>query len=105
MVGLNIAVNSILEGFITDEFRFLLIEVTQEFLHKLLPVEDMLSNLSIQLINSSPLYLWTNTLFIDEFAKLISNPSFDLLNSWLQDIVNLSFDNIDIGLIESLMLT
>ena len=74
-------------------------------MHKLLPVKDMLSNLSVQLINSSLLYLWTDTLFIDEFAKLISNPSFDLLNSWLQDIVNLSFDNIDIGLIESLMLT
>jgi hypothetical protein len=74
-------------------------------LHKLLPVKDMLSNLSVQLINSSLLYLWTDTLFIDEFAKLIPNPSFDLLNSWLQEIINLSFDNIDICLIESLMLT
>jgi hypothetical protein len=82
MVSLNVAINCILEGFVTDKFRFLLIEVTQEFLHKLLPVKDMLSDLSVQLINSSPLYLWTYTLFINEFAKLILNPSFDLLNSW-----------------------
>jgi hypothetical protein len=105
MVSLNVAINCILEGFVTDKFRFLLIEVTHEFLHKLLPVKDMLSNLSVQLINSSPLYLWTDTLFIYEFAKLIPNPSFDLLNSWEQDIINLYFNNIDIGLIESLMLT
>jgi hypothetical protein len=82
MVSLNVAINSILEGFVTDEFRFLLIEFTQEFLHKLLPVKDMLSDLSIQLINSSPLYLRTDTLFINEFEKLILNPGFDLLNSW-----------------------
>ena len=105
MVSLNVAINCILEGFVTDKFRFLLIEVTQEFLHKLLPVKDMLSDLSVQLINSSPLYLWTDTLFIYEFAKLILNPSFDLLNSREQDIINLYFNNIDIGLIESLMLT
>ena len=105
MVSLNVAINCILEGFVTDKFRFLLIEVTHEFLHKLLPVKDMLSDLSVQLINSSPLYLWTDTLFIYEFAKLILNPSFDLLNSWEQDIINLYFNNIDIGLIESLMLT
>jgi hypothetical protein len=33
------------------------------------------------------------------------NPLFNLLNSWDQDIINLYFNYIDIGLIESLMLT
>jgi hypothetical protein len=64
----------------------------------------MLSNLSVQLINSSPLNMMTDTLFIDEFAKFFLNPQFDLLISRIQDIINLLLDNIDIGLIESLML-
>jgi hypothetical protein len=38
MISLNEAINSILQGFVADEFIFLLVEVTQEFLHKLLPV-------------------------------------------------------------------
>jgi hypothetical protein len=64
----------------------------------------MLSDLSFQLINSSSLYLRTDALFIDEFAELILNPHFYLLISRQQDIINLNFYNIDIGLIESLML-
>ena len=104
MVSLNVAINSILQGFVADEFWFLLVEVTQQFLNKLLPVKEMLSDLSFQLIKSFTLYLRTNALFIDEFAKLILYPTFNLLISGEQDIVNLLFDNSNFCLIESLML-
>ena len=39
MISFYIAIYSILQGFITNELRFFLIEISQEFLHKLLPVE------------------------------------------------------------------
>jgi hypothetical protein len=104
MISFNIAIYRILQGFITNELRFFLIEISQEFLDNLLPVEEMLSDLSFKLIDSSSLNLWTNAFIIDEFAKLILNPHFNLLISWQQDIINLYLDNIDIGLIESLML-
>ena len=89
MVIFNVPIYSILQGFVTNEFRFLLIELSQEFLHNLLPVKEMLSDLSVQLLNSSLLNLWANALFIDEFSKHIHNPCFDLLISRLQDIINL----------------
>jgi hypothetical protein len=47
MVRLNVAINSILQGFVANKFRFLLIELSQEFLYKLLPVKEMLSDLSV----------------------------------------------------------
>jgi hypothetical protein len=104
MVSLNLAINSILQGFVANEFRFLLIELSQEFLYKLLPVKEMLSDLSVKLLNSSLLNMMTDALFIDEFAKFFLNPQFDLSISRKQDIINLLFDNIYIGLIETLML-
>jgi hypothetical protein len=104
MVRLNVAINSILQGFVANKFRFLLIELSQEFLYKLLPVKEMLSNLSVQLIYSSPLNMMTDTLFIDEFSKFFLNPLFDLSISRKQDIINFLLDDIDIGLIESFML-
>ena len=64
----------------------------------------MLSDLSVQLVNPSLLNLRMNSLFINEFTKLILNLHFDFLYSREQDIVNLLGYNIDIGLIESLML-
>jgi hypothetical protein len=39
MISFNIAIDGILQWFITNELRFFLIEISQEFLHKLLPVE------------------------------------------------------------------
>jgi hypothetical protein len=78
MVSLNIDIDSILQRFVTNEFIFLLIEISQEFLHNLLPVKEMLSDLSVEMINSSSLNLWTNALFLDKFAKLLFNSLFDL---------------------------
>ena len=104
MVSLYIAIDSVLQGFVTNEFIFLLIELYQEFLHNLLPVKEVLSDLSIQLIKPSSLNLCTDAHIIDEFTKLILNLMFDLLISRQQDIINLYFDNIDICLIESLVL-
>ena len=104
MVFLNNAIDSILQGFFTNEFRFLFIEFSQEFLHKLFPVKEMLPDLSVQLRNSPFLHSRTDTLFIDEFVKFILNLLCDLLIFREQDIINLLFDNIDVSLIESLML-
>jgi hypothetical protein len=104
MFSLNEAINSILQRFFPNKFRFILTEISQEFLNKLFPVKKMLSDLSVQLINLSPLNLRTNCIFFDEFAKFILNPLFDLFLSRQQDIINLCFYNIDIGLIESLMM-
>ena len=64
----------------------------------------MLSDLSVQLLNSSPHNLWTNSIFFDEFSKLIFDPIFNLLHFRVQDNINLLFDIIDVGLIKALML-
>ena len=45
-----------------------------------------------------------NSIIIDKFAKLFFNSSLNLLNSSIQRIINFLFNDIDIGLIESLML-
>ena len=47
MVSLYVAIDSVLQGFVTNEFIFLLIELSHEFLHNLLPVKEVLSDLSI----------------------------------------------------------
>lgn len=64
----------------------------------------MLSDLSVQLLNSSPHNLWTNAIFFDEFAKLVFNPIIDFLHSRVQDTINLSFYFFDVGRIKALML-
>ena len=64
----------------------------------------MLSDLSVQLLNSSPHNLWTNPIFFDEFAKLIFDPIINLLHFRVQGNINLLFDYIDVGLIKALML-
>ena len=71
---------------------------------KLLPVENMLSDLSIQLLNPFFLDLRTNPFFINEFAELIFNLHVNLLYPWMQDIINLCFYNIDVSLIKTPML-
>jgi hypothetical protein len=64
----------------------------------------MLPDLSVQLLNPSLLDLWTDPFFIDEFAEFILNLHFNLFYPWMQDIIDLCFDNVDVGLIETLML-
>lgn len=83
MISLYAFIDCILQGFITNKFRFLLIEFCKKLLDKLLPVKDMLSDLSFQLLSSSLFDQWTNTFFIDEFAELILNSHLNLLYPWM----------------------
>jgi hypothetical protein len=64
----------------------------------------MLPDLSIQLLNPSLLDLRTDPFFIDKLAELILNPHFNLLDPRVQDIINLTFYNRDVSLIEAPML-
>ena len=104
MISLYEFIDCILQGFITNEFRFLLNELCKKRLDKLLPVKDMLSDLSIQLLNPSLFDQRTNTFFIDEFAEFIFNFPLNLLYPWMQGIINLIFYNVYAGLIKASML-
>jgi hypothetical protein len=104
MVSLDEFIDGILQGFIANKLRFILIELSQELLHKLFPLEEMLFDLSFQLINPSFLYLLTNSFFINELIEFILNPHFNFLFPWMEDIIDLGFNYVDVGLIESLML-
>ena len=73
-------------------------------MHKLLPVKEVLPDLSVQLLDSSLLDLGSDPFFIDELAELFLYPHVNLLNPRMQGIINLSFDDVDVGLIETPML-
>ena len=73
-------------------------------MHNLLPVKEMLPDLSVQLLDPSLLDLWAYPFLIDELAELFLNPHVYLLNPRMQYVINLSFDHVDVGLIETSML-
>ena len=73
-------------------------------MHNLLPVKEMLPDLGVQLLNPPLLDLGADPFLIDELAELFLNPHVNLLNPRVQDIINLSFDHVDVGLIETPML-
>ena len=64
----------------------------------------MLSDLSVQLLNSFLLNLWTDPFFIDKFTELLLNPLFDFFYPWMESIIDLCFDYVNISLIETTML-
>ena len=64
----------------------------------------MLPDLSVQLLNPFLLDLRTDPFFIDKLAELILNSHFNLLDPRVQDIINLTFYNRDVSLIEAPML-
>lgn len=64
----------------------------------------MLPDLSIQLLDPPLLDLWADPFFVDELAELFLNPQVNLLYPWVQNIINLRFDHIDVGLVKTPML-
>ena len=64
----------------------------------------MLPDLSVQLLDPSLLDLRADPFLIDELAELFLNPQVNLLNPRVQDVINLSFDHVDVGLVETSML-
>ena len=64
----------------------------------------MLPDLSVQLLDPPLLDLWADSFFVDELAELFLNPHVNLLYPRVQDIINLSFYHIDVGLVETPML-
>ena len=64
----------------------------------------MLPDLSVQLLDPPLLDLWADSFFVDELAELFLNPHVNLLYPRMQDIINLSFDHVDVGLVETPML-
>ena len=64
----------------------------------------MLPDLGVQLLDPSLLDLRADPFLIDELAELFLNPHVYLLNPRMQDIINLGFDHIDVGLVETQML-
>ena len=63
----------------------------------------MLPDLSVQLLDPPLLDLWADPFFVDELAELFLNPHVNLLYPRVQDIINLSFDHVDVGLVETPM--
>ena len=96
--------DSILETEVSDELRFLRVEFTDQIVHNLLPTENVLFNLSIEVIHSFLFNLWSDAFFINKLFEQFLHWNFDLTYNGLDGIIDLISDNSYARLIEPLVL-